>query len=453
MAQNGANEQPEGRDAEREFVLRSAQENDVKFVRLWFTDILGNLKGFAISVDDLEDAIEQGVGFDGSSIEGFARIDESDMRAFPDPTTFTVLPWRPRQNSVARMFCDIRTPAGDSFIGDPRYALKRNLERLAKSGLTYYVGPELEFFYFKDANSLELLDQSGYFDQLSSQPAGDLRRDTVLNLAEMGIPVKYSHHEAAHSQHEIDLQYTDALTMADSVMTAKLVIKELAQGRGAYASFMPKPMSGKNGSGMHTHQSLFRGNQNAFFDSDEEHNLSIIGKRFIAGLLRHAPEITLVTNQWVNSYKRLVPGFEAPVYISWAHVNRSDLVRVPAYKPGYESSVRIEYRAPDAACNPYLAFSAMLAAGLKGIEEEYPVPPPVEGNVASMSPEERQARGIKTLPGSLGEAISLAEESEILREALGEHVLNSVIRNKKLEWEEFRAAVTDYEVARYLPTL
>ena len=453
MALNGANEKPEGRDAEREFVLRSAQENDVKFVRLWFTDILGNLKGFAISVDDLEDAIEQGVGFDGSSIEGFARIDESDMRAFPDPTTFAMLPWRPRQKSVARMFCDIRTPAGDPFIGDPRLALKRNLERLAESGLTYYVGPELEFFYFQDADSPEPLDQSGYFDQLSSQPAGDLRRDTVLNLAEMGIPVKYSHHEAAHSQHEIDLQYTDALTMADSVMTAKLVIKELAQVQGAYASFMPKPMAGKNGSGMHTHQSLFRGDQNAFFDSDEEHHLSIIGKRFISGLLRHAPEITLVTNQWVNSYKRLVPGFEAPVYISWAHINRSDLVRVPAYKPGYETSVRIEYRAPDAACNPYLAFSVMLAAGIRGIEEEYPVPPPVEGNVTAMTPDERQARGIKALPGSLGEAIAIAEESGLLREALGEHILNSFIRNKKLEWEEFRAAVTDYEVARYLPTL
>ncbi len=317
MAQEGANQTPGSTSPasisteEREFVLRSALENDVKFVRLWFIDILGNLKGFAISVDDLEDAIQQGVGFDGSSIEGFARIDESDMRAFPDPTTFTVLPWRPRQNAVASI-CDIRTPAGDPYIGDPRFALKRNLERLAKSGFTYYVGPELEFFYFKEAGSAEPLDQSGYFDQLSSQPAGDLRRETVLILADMGIPVKYSHHEAAHSQHEIDLQYTDALTMADSVMTAKLVIKELAQNQGAYASFMPKPISGANGSGMHTHQSLFKGNQNAFFDSDEEHNLSITGKRFIAGLLRHAPEITLVTNQWVNSYKRLVPGFRLP---------------------------------------------------------------------------------------------------------------------------------------------
>ena len=443
----------EERAAEREFVLRSAQENDVKFVRLWFTDILGNLKGFAITVDDLQDAIEQGVGFDGASIEGFARINESDMRAFPDPTTFAILPWRPRQNAVARMFCDIRTPKGEPFEGDPRYALKRNLERLAKVGYTYYVGPELEFFYFKDSESPQPLDKGGYFDQLSAPPAADLRRDTVLNLADMGIPVKYSHHEAAHSQHEIDLQYTDALTMADTVITAKLVIKELAQLRSAYASFMPKPLSGMNGSGMHIHQSLFRGNDNAFFDLDDEHHLSIVGKRFIAGLLRHAPEITLVTNQWVNSYKRLVPGYEAPVFISWAHINRSDLVRVPAYKPGYESSVRIEYRAPDPACNPYLAFSAMLAAGLKGIEEEYPVPPPVEGNVFAMSSDERQARGIKTLPSSLGEAITLAEDSALLRDVLGEHIFDSFIRNKKIEWEEYRATVTDYEISRYLPML
>ena len=445
MMQNGA--------AERDFVLRSAQENDVKFIRLWFTDILGNLKGFAITVEDLQDAIEQGVGFDGASVEGFARINESDMRAFPDPTTFTLLPWRPRQNAVARMFCDIRTPNGDPFAGDPRFVLKRNLERLASLGYTYYVGPELEFFFLKDAGNPEPLDNGGYFDQLSSQPAADLRRDIVLNLAEMGIPVKYSHHEAAHSQHEIDLQYTDALTMADTVMTAKLVIKELAQLKGVYATFMPKPLSNLNGSGMHSHQSLFHGDTNAFHDPDDEHHLSIVGKRFIAGLIRHAPEITLATNQWVNSYKRLVPGYEAPTYISWAHVNRSDLIRVPAYKPGYESSVRIEYRAPDPGCNSYLAFSAMLAAGLKGIEEEYPVPPPVEGNVFAMSVEERESRGIKTLPGSLGEAIMLAEESELLREALGDYTFNSFIKNKKIEWEEYRATVTDYEVSRYLPML
>ncbi len=441
------------RAAASDYVVRSARENDVKFVRLWFTDILGNLKGFAIGVEDMEDAIHRGVGFDGASIEGFARRDESDMRAFPDPTTFALLPWRPRQNAVARMFCDICTPSGDPFLGDPRHALKRNLERLAQLGFTYYVGPELEFFYLKNSQTPVPLDHDGYFDQLSTLPAGDLRRDTVLNLAEMGIPVKYSHHEAAPSQHEIDLQYTDALTMADNVMTAKLVIKELAQLQGAYASFMPKPLAGVNGSGMHTHQSLFRGNQNAFYDPDDEHHLSDLARRFIAGLMRHAPEISLITNQWVNSYKRLVPGYEAPVYVSWAYVNRSDLVRVPSFKPGYESSVRIEYRAPDPACNPYLAFSVMLAAGLKGITEEYPVLPPTEGNVFAMPPEERYSRGIKALPGSLGEAIALAEGSDLLRQTLGEHILHSVIRNKKMEWEQYRAAVTDFEIARYLPLL
>ncbi|PKB73213.1 MAG: hypothetical protein BZY75_03095 [SAR202 cluster bacterium Io17-Chloro-G7] len=326
---------------ETQFVLQSAREADVKFVRLWFPDILGRLNGFAINVDDIEDAINQGVCFDGSAIEGFARYQESDMRAFPDPNTFSLLPWRPQQNAVAKVFCEIRRPKGDVFAGDARNALKRNLEKVAKLGYVYYVGTELEFFYLEDSETPVLLDNSGYFDQLSSQPASDLRRDTVLILADMGVPVKYSHHEAAPGQHEIDLQYTDALAMADSVMTAKLVIKELAQLRGAYASFMPKPFAGVNGSGMHTHQSMFQGDRNALFGPDEGHYLSDVAKKFISGLLHHAPEITVVTNQWIDSYKRLVPGYEAPVYASWAHVNRSDLVRVPAYKPGYESSMRI----------------------------------------------------------------------------------------------------------------
>ena len=441
------------RDAGREYVLRSARDNDVKFVRLWFTDILGNLKGFALNVDDLEDAIERGVGFDGSAIQGYARSEESDMRAFPDPSTFALLPWRPRQNAVARMFCDIYTPRAEPFTGDPRQVLKRNLERLAQLGYIYYVGPELEFFYLKGPEEPEPLDSYGYFDQLSSSISSDLRRETVLNLSELGIPVKYSHHEAAPSQHEIDLQYTDALTMADNVMTAKLVIKELAQLRGAYATFMPKPLPEVNGSGMHTHQSLFRGNRNAFYDVDDEYHLSLVGKRFIAGLVRHAPEITLVTNQWINSYKRLVPGYEAPMYISWAYTNRSDLIRLPAYKPGYETSVRIEYRAPDPACNPYLAFSVMLASGMKGIEEEYPLPTPVDDNVFLMPAEERQARGIKTLPASLGEAIALAENSALLRETLGSHVFSSFIQNKKIEWEQYRSTVSNYEISRYLPHL
>ena len=438
---------------EIDYVLQVAKDADVKFVRLWFPDILGHLKGFAINVDDLDDAINEGVGFDGSAIEGFARFEENDMRAFPDPTTFTVLPWRPQQNAVARMFCDVRRPKGEVFTGDSRNTLKRNIERVAKLGYTYYVGTELEFFLLKNSETPDFLDNSGYFDQITSQPANDLRRDTVLNLDEMGVPVKYSHHEAAPSQHEIDLQYTDALAMADSVMTAKLVIKELAQIQGVYASFMPKPVSGINGSGMHVHQSLFRGEKNSFFDGEDENYLSEVGKKFIAGLLHHAPEITLVTNQWINSYKRLVPGYEAPVYISWAHVNRSDLVRVPAYKPGYESSVRIEYRAPDPACNPYLAFSVMLTAGMKGIEGDYPTQPPVVGNVFQMTEDRRQSLGIKTLPSSLGEAIALAERSEMLREALGDHIFNSFIENKRIEWREYRSTVTDYEVSRYLPVL
>ena len=439
--------------ADREFVVREAKEQDVKFIRLWFSDILGNLKGFAIKADDLADAMEHGVGFDGSAIEGFARSYENDMRAFPDPSTFSVLPWRPRHNAVARMFCDIRRPGGEPFRGDPRHVLKRNLNKLADMGYTYNAGVELEFFYLKSSEKPEILDRDGYFDQLSSQPASELRRDTVLNLEEMGIPVKYSHHEAAHSQHEIDLQYTDALTMADSVMTARLLIKELAQLQGVYASFMPKPISSSNGSGMHVHQSLFRGEENAFFDPDDEHYLSLDGKRFIAGLLQHAPEITLVTNQWVNSYKRLVAGFEAPVFVSWSHVNRSDLVRVPSYKPGYDSSIRVEYRAPDPACNPYLALSVMLAAGMKGIDNEYAPPAPVVGSVFEMSPQRRQALNIKTLPSSLGEAIALAEQSELLPEVLGDHLFTSLIRNKEIEWEEYRSIITDYEISRYLPAL
>ena len=331
--------------------------------------------------------------------------------------------------------------------------LRRNLDKAAEMGFTYNVGAELEFFYLKNAGAPELLDHDGYFDQLSSYPASDLRRDTVLNLAEMGIPVKYSHHEGAPSQHEIDLEYTDALTMADNLMTAKLVIKELAQLQSVYATFMPKPISRINGSGLHLHQSLFSGSDNRFYDADDEQYLSMLGKQFIAGLIAHAPEITLVTNQWVNSYKRLIPGYEAPVYVSWTHVNRSDLIRVPSYERGEETSIRIEYRAPDPSCNPYLAFSAMLAAGLKGIEEQYQVPAPVVGNVQEMSPQRRQSLGIRTLPSSLGEAINLAETSELLYEALGDHVFNSLIENKKLEWDEYRSEVTDYEVSRYLSTL
>ncbi|MBI4297751.1 MAG: type I glutamate--ammonia ligase [Chloroflexi bacterium] len=441
-------------EAERKaYILQRAKELDVKFIRMWFTDILGQLKSFAITVEELEQALEEGMGFDGSSIEGFARIDESDMMALPDPSTFQVLPWRPKENAVARMFCDVHLPGGQPFVGDPRFVLKRNLKRAAELGYTYYVGPELEYFYLKSSTEPEPIDQGGYFDLTPLDAASDLRRETVLTLEELGIGVEYSHHEVAPSQHEIDLRYTDALTMADNAMTYRLVVKEVALKHGVHATFMPKPIFGINGSGMHTHQSLFRGDRNAFFDKADKYHLSRVGKQFLAGLLKHAPEITAITNQWVNSYKRLVPGYEAPAYISWATRNRSDLIRVPEYKPGKEKSTRIEYRAPDPACNPYLAFSVMLAAGLAGIEGKYELPAPVEENVYHMSQEERERRGIHTLPGSLWEALQLTAQSTLVRECLGDHVLDSFIQNKTIEWDRYRAHVTDYEIKRYLPIL
>jgi glutamine synthetase len=442
------------RDDGNEYVLRMAKEHDVKFIRLWFTDILGILKSFAITVDELEKALTLGMGFDGSSIEGFARIDESDMVAMADPDTFQLLPWRPKErHAVARMFCDILKPGGEPFDGDPRYILKRNLQRAAEKGYTYYVGPELEYFYFRDSNGTEMLDAGGYFDMTTLDAAHDLRRETVITLEDMGIAVEYSHHEVAASQHEIDIRYTDALTMADNVMTYRLVVKQVAMHNDVYATFMPKPVFGINGSGMHVHQSLFKGEQNAFFDKNDPYHLSKDAKAFVAGLLKHAPEITAITNQWINSYKRLVPGYEAPVYLSWARRNRSDLIRVPEYQPGREHSTRIEYRSPDPACNPYLAFAVMLAAGLEGIEKGYEPPEPVEENVYEMSEDERRRRGIDLLPGSLVEAIELTEKSELVREALGEHVFDNFIKNKKIEWDQYRTQVTEFELKRYLPIL
>jgi glutamine synthetase len=442
------------REEGKEYVLKMAKEHDVKFIRLWFTDILGFLKNFAITVEELEGALEEGMGFDGSSIEGFARIDESDMIALPDPETFQILPWRPREHhAVARMFCDILKPGGEHFEGDPRYVLKRNLKRAADLGYTYYVGPELEYFYFRDSQGTEPLDQGGYFDLTPRDAATDMRKDTVLTLEEMGIGVEYSHHEVATSQHEIDMRYTDALTMADSVMTYRLVVKEVALKYGVYATFMPKPVFGINGSGMHVHQSLFKGDRNAFFDAKDPYHLSKTARSYIAGLLKHAPEITSVANQWINSYKRLVPGYEAPVYLSWARRNRSDLIRVPEYRPGREKATRIEFRSPDPACNPYLAFSVMLAAGLEGIEKGYEAPAPIEENVYEMSAGERQHRGIGTLPASLLEAIMLTEQSELVRKALGDHVFHAFIENKKIEWDRYRTQVTEYELNRYLPIL
>ena len=441
-------------DDQKDYVLQSCRDHDVKFIRLWFTDILGQLKSFAITVEELEEALEEGQGFDGASIEGFARVDESDMIAMPDPATFAILPWRPRERGVARMFCDIQHPDGTPFEGDPRHVLKRQLKRASDLGYTFYVGPELEYFYFKSQDGPpEGLDKGGYFDLTPLDVASDLRRQTIMTLEEMGIGVEFSHHEVAPSQHEIDLRYTDALTMADNAMTYRLVVKEVALANGVYATFMPKPLAGENGSGMHTYQSLFKGDTNAFFSPDDEYNLSPIAKSYMAGLLRHAPELTLVTNQWINSYKRLVPGYEAPVYLTWARRNRSDLIRVPHYRPGKEASTRIEYRAPDAACNPYLAFAVMLAAGLEGIERDYPLSLPTEENAFEMGATERKRRGIEMLPGSLKEAIQAFEGSDFARRALGDHVFESLLENKTIEYDAYRRHVTDYELERYLAVL
>ena len=442
------------KDQAKEYVLKAVKEHDVKFVWLWFTDVLGILKSFTITVEELGTALDDGMGFDGSSIHGFARIDESDMVAIPDPNTFQLVPWTPQgQQPVARMFCDIVNPGGEAFEGDPRYVLKRNLKRAADMGFTFYVGPELEYFYFRSSNGTETLDSGGYFDLIPLDAATDYRRETVLALEGMGIGVEYSHHEVAPSQHEIDMRYTDALSMADNVMTYRLITKQIALQHGVYATFMPKPIFGECGSGMHVHQSLFTGDQNAFYDENDDFHLSKTAKSFIAGLLRHAREITAVTNQWVNSYKRLVPGYEAPVYLSWARRNRADLIRVPEYKPGRENATRIEYRSPDPACNPYLAFSVMLAAGMEGIEKEYPVPDPVEENVYEMTTEERQRRSIAVLPASLWEAINVTSESELVRRALGDHAFDAFIESKRIEWNEYRTQVTQWELDKYLAVL
>ncbi|MFN8639356.1 MAG: glutamine synthetase family protein [Dehalococcoidia bacterium] len=439
--------------AQQHHVLQQCRELDVKFIRLWFTDILGALKSAAITVDELEHAFTNGASFDGASIEGFARSDEADMAAVPDPATFQLLPWRPREQSVARMFCDVRLPSGDPFEGDPRHVLKGVVERAARLGFTFYVSPEIEFFYFASAEEPTLLDAGGYFDLTPLDSGTDLRRETVLTLEEMGIPVAMSHHEAAPSQHEIDLRHTDALTMADSVMTYRLVVKEIARRHGAYATFMPKPRSELNGSAMHLQLSLFRGEENAFFDAADPLSLSVTARRFMAGLLRHAPALALVTNQWANSYKRLVPGFEAPTYVTWSPRNHSDLLRVPEHRPGLEGSTRVEYRVPDAACNPYLALAGVLAAGLEGVEREYALPPAVETDAAELTAAERAALGVESLPGSLGEAIDCFAASEFMRSTLGGHVFESLLRNKQAEWREYRAQVSDWEVRRYLGVL
>ncbi len=442
------------RKTKKEDVFEAVKKNNVKFVKFWFTDILGQIKSFAVTPSELEAAFEDGMGFDGSSIEGFARIYESDLIAMPDPSTFTLLPWREGESKVAKVFCDIQTPEGEPYIGCPRYVLKKNLEDMKKAGFdTFNVGPELEYFYFKSDKAPEIMDEGGYFDLLPLDLGQDLRRDTILSLEKMGIPVEYSHHEVAPSQHEIDLKYAPAIEMADDVISYKVTVKAIAMNHGAYASFMPKPIAGVNGSGMHVHMSLFKDGKNAFYNADGDYHLTDEARSFIAGIMKHSGEICALTNQWVNSYKRLVPGYEAPVYLVWGQKNRSALVRVPRYQPGKENATRIELRFPDPACNPYLAFSVMLAAGLEGIKNNYPLADPVEYDVFGLSEEERKEKGIETLPGSLIEAIQVAEKSEFLKKALGEHVFNSFITNKKIEWDSYRTHVTNYEVDSYLPIL
>ncbi len=442
-------------ERQQDYVLRTVEERGVRLIRLWFTDVLGQLKSVAITPAELENGFEEGMWFDGSAIDGFSRVQESDVLARPDPNTFELLPWAEDDENSARMFCDIENLDGTPFEGDPRQVLKRNLDRAHERGYTFFCAPEMEFFYFGHGDPtqpLVPLDSGSYFDLTTADVASDLRKRTIHMLEGMGIPVEYSFHEDSPSQHEIDLRYTDALSMADNVMTFRLVVREIALERGAYATFMPKPLQGVQGSGMHTHLSLFEGDTNAFHDPDDEYRLSKVGRSFIAGLLVHAREITAVTNQLVNSYKRLIPGSEAPVHVSWARNNRSALVRVPLAKSGKESSTRIEYRSPDPACNPYLAFSVMLAAGLKGLEEGYELGPEAAANVFELTDEERAAEGITGLPQSLAEALDEMEKSELVAEALGEHIFEWFLRNKRSEWTDYKAQVTPFELARYLPS-
>ena len=440
-----------------DFVLRTIEERDIRFIRLWFTDVLGMLKSVAIAPAELEGAIEEGIGFDGSAIQGFARISESDMLAKPDPETFAILPWRGEEQGVARMLCDIAMPDGSPSSADPRNVLKRTLTKAAEMGYTFYIHPEIEFFLFKNqpvAGEMPVpVDEVGYFDHSPSGVGYDFRRQAITMLEAMGISVEYSHHEGAPGQQEIDLRYADALTTADNIMTFRVVMKDVALSQDVYASFMPKPFAQFPGSGMHTHVSLFDGDTNAFYEDGAPYQLSKIGRAFIAGLLRHAPEFTAITNQWVNSYKRLSGGDEAPSYVCWGHNNRSALVRIPMYKPSKPNSTRVEFRSIDSACNPYLAFSVMLAAGLKGIEEGYELPAEAEDNVWSLTDEERKALGINPLPRSLGEAIVAMEQSELVAQTLGEHVFEFFLRNKRAEWEEYQSQVTAFELNRYLPVL
>lgn len=437
----------------KEDILRLLDESEIRFVRLCFTDILGKIKGMSITRSEIEDVLEHGQGFDGSSIEGFARIDESDLMAIPDLRTFRIIPWEIAGEQVAMMFCDITNPDGTPYDGDPRHVMRRLLRTVQDKSWTFYLGPEIEYFYFENDQETTTLDKSGYFDYGTVDIGTQLRKRTVNALELLDIPVECSHHEVAPSQHEIDLKYQEALVMSDFAQLYRFVVKEIAMENELYATFMPKPIFGENGSGMHTHMSIFDGKKNLFFNPADEYNLSDMAKYFMAGILRHIREITMVTNQWVNSYKRLVPGFEAPVYLSWGRKNRSSLVRVPGYRLGKETSTRIELRSPDPAANPYLAFACMLGAGLKGIEEKYPLAEAVEQNIFNMSDSERAKLDLQTLPTSLDEAIRLTEKSDLVRSILGDHVFDKLIANKKIEWARYTSHVSQQEVDDYLPML
>jgi glutamine synthetase len=441
-------------ERQRDYVMRTVEERGVRLIRLWFTDVLGRLKSVAISPAELEVALEEGMHFDGSAIDGYSRVQESDVLAMPDPNTFELMPFTVDEESSARMFCDIENHDGSPFEGDPRQVLKRNLDRAHDRGFSFMAAPEMEFFYFADGDPStppEPLDSGSYFDLTTADVATVLRKRTIHMLEAMGIPVEYSFHEDSPSQHEIDLRYTDALSMADNVMTFRLIVREIALEQGYYATFMPKPLAAHQGSGMHTHLSLFEGDVNAFADPDDAYGLSKLGYSFIAGLLHHAPEITAITNQLVNSYKRLIVGYEAPVHVTWARNNRSALVRLPLTKKGKESSTRVEYRSPDPACNPYLAYSVMLAAGLKGIEAGYELPSELSINVFDLNPEELVAENIRPLPQSLSDALDLMEDSELVAETLGEHIFEWFLRNKRDEWSAYKRQVSQFELDQYLP--
>ncbi len=442
---------------QEDFVLRALEERDVRFVRLWFTDVLGFLKSVAVAPAELEGAFAEGIGFDGSAIEGFARVYEADMLAKPDPSTFQILPWRGDGPATARMFCDIVMPDGSPSFADPRFVLKRGLDKAADLGYTFYTHPEVEFYLFKNVpepgGEPVPVDRSGFFDHTAQSKGSDFRREAITMLEQMGISVEFSHHEGGPGQQEIDLRYADALSTADNIMTFRTVVREVALGQGIWASFMPKPFTTHPGSGMHTHVSLFEGDQNAFFEPGAQYQLSRSGRQFIAGLLKHASEITAITNQWVNSYKRLIGGGEAPSYICWGHNNRSAMVRVPMYKPNKGQSTRVELRTIDAACNPYLAFAAILGAGMKGIKEGYELPPEAEDDVWSLTDRERKSMGYQPLPKTLAEAITVMEESELLADTLGERVYDFYLRNKRAEWEQYRGQVSAFERDQMLPVI